>query len=58
MRFAIFNWEQNYKMFNSRKQKLNKYIGELNEYMCVLCDHTRKVDEIIKRQGMYNGKCI
>lgn len=45
-------------MFKSRKQKLNKYIGELNEYMCVLCDHTRKVDEIIKRQGMYNGKCI
>lgn len=22
-------------MFKSRKQKLNKYIGELNEYMCV-----------------------
>ena len=30
-------------MFQSKKQKLNQYIEELNEYMCVLCDYTGKV---------------
>ena len=45
----MYNKENN--MFQSRKQKLNGYIEERIEYDCVLCDHTIKVDEIIKKAG-------
>ena len=45
----MYNKEKN--MFQSRKQKLNGYIEERIEYDCVLCDHTIKVNKIIKKAG-------
>ena len=51
----MYNKENN--MFQSRKQKLNGYIEERIEYDCVLCDHTIKVDEIIKKANqLITGK--